>query len=101
MILGTGFVKGFAVILALGVLLSLFTAVVLVHTWLRFVVGNWAEGHKAILVAPKAPPEDGGEAGEKHVESVIKKEIKNTESAIKNEGKVKTVKKKKSKHRKR
>ncbi len=100
MILGTGFVKGFAVILALGVLLSLFTAVVLVHTWLRFVVGNWAEGHKAILVAPKAPPEDG-EAGEKHVESVIKKEIKNTEPAIKNEGKVKTVKKKKSKHRKR
>ncbi|NTW14954.1 MAG: protein translocase subunit SecD [Candidatus Moranbacteria bacterium] len=51
--LGTGFVKGFAVILALGVLLSLFTAVVLVHTWLRFVVGAWAETRKAILVIPK------------------------------------------------
>jgi protein-export membrane protein SecD len=100
MILGTGFVKGFAVILALGVLLSLFTAVVLVHTWLRFVVGDWAEGHKAILVAPKAPPEDAEEGG-KHVESVIKKEIKNTESGIRNEEKIRTTKKKKTKHKKR
>ncbi|NTW13622.1 MAG: protein translocase subunit SecD [Candidatus Moranbacteria bacterium] len=55
--LGTGFVKGFAVILALGVLLSLFTAVVLVHTWLRFVVGDWAEDRKMLLVAPKKAPE--------------------------------------------
>ncbi|NTW29942.1 MAG: protein translocase subunit SecD, partial [Candidatus Moranbacteria bacterium] len=93
MILGTGFVKGFAVILALGVLLSLFTAVALVHTWLRFVVGDWAEGHKAILVAPKAPPEDEETRG-KHAESVIKKEIKNTE-------KIQMTKKKKEKHKKR
>ncbi len=86
MVLGTGFVKGFAVILALGVLLSLFTAVVLVHTWLRFVVGDWAEGRKGLLVAPKAPPEDE-KADMKHAESTIKKEIKNTESGIKNESK--------------
>ncbi len=51
--LGTGFVKGFAIILALGVLLSLFTAVVLVRSWLRFVVGEWAEKRTWLLVAPK------------------------------------------------
>lgn len=52
-LMGTGFVKGFAVILSLGVLLSLFTAVVLVQAWLRFVVGDWAEKRPWILVAPK------------------------------------------------
>jgi len=88
-ILGTGFVKGFAVILALGVLLSLFTAVVLVHTWLRFVVGDWAEGHKTLLVAPKRAPE--AEEGES----------RNIESGIKNGKKDPPVKKKKSKHKKR
>lgn len=55
MIMGTGFVKGFAVILGLGVLLSLFTAVVLVRNFLRFVVGDWAEKHPGWLVAPKHP----------------------------------------------
>ncbi len=53
MIMGTGFVKGFAVILALGVLLSLFTAVVLVRNFLRFVVSDWAEKRPWLLVAPK------------------------------------------------
>ena len=75
MALGTGFVKGFAVILAIGVLLSLFTAVVLVHTWLRFVVGDWAEGHKSLLVAPKAAPEsivdEKKESAPRHIESEI------------------------------
>lgn len=52
-LMGTGFVKGFAVILALGVLLSLFTAVVLVRVWLRFVVSDWAEKRPWLLVAPK------------------------------------------------
>jgi protein-export membrane protein SecD len=78
MILGTGFVKGFAVILALGVLLSLFTAVVLVHTWLRFVVGDWAENHKALLVAPKPAPEEENEKSN-HSESGIKMEKKTHE----------------------
>ncbi len=51
--LGTGFVKGFAIILAIGVLLSLFTAVVLVRVSARFLVGEWAEGREWILVSPK------------------------------------------------
>lgn len=55
---GTGFVKGFAVILSLGVLLSLFTAIVLVHAWLRFVVGDWAERMDWLLVIPKRLGED-------------------------------------------
>lgn len=58
MLMGTGFVKGFAVILSLGVLLSLFTAVVLVRVWLRFVVGEWAENRAWLLVAPKKLLED-------------------------------------------
>lgn len=55
---GTGFVKGFAIILALGVLLSLFTAIVLVHAWLRFVVGDWAERMNWLLVIPKKLAEE-------------------------------------------
>ncbi|HWQ60413.1 MAG TPA: protein translocase subunit SecD [Candidatus Fimivivens sp.] len=91
--LGTGFVKGFAVILALGVLLSLFTAVVLVHTWLRFVVGDWAENHKTLLIAPKKAPPEGMRSG-------------NKESGIRNDeqegdDKKPAQRKKKSKHKKR
>lgn len=58
--LGTGFVKGFAVILSLGVLLSLFTAVVLVRIIIRFLThvgGDWMESHPQLLVAPKKPLE--------------------------------------------
>jgi protein-export membrane protein SecD len=51
--LGTGFVKGFAIILALGVLLSLFTAVVLVRIIVTFFTGDWMERHPSILVSPK------------------------------------------------
>lgn len=57
MMTGTGFVKGFAVILALGVLVSLFTAVVLVRTLLRFLITDWFERHPAILVTPKKSQE--------------------------------------------
>ncbi|MDO8566224.1 MAG: protein translocase subunit SecD [Candidatus Moranbacteria bacterium] len=53
MAFGTGFVKGFAVILALGVLLSLFTAVVLVRVSVMFVAGDWMERHPKLLVSPK------------------------------------------------
>jgi protein-export membrane protein SecD len=63
--LGTGFVKGFAVILMLGVIFSLFTAIVLVRTMLRFVLGEWAE-KRLWLIAPKrklpAVSEDGLDA---------------------------------------
>ncbi|MEP7162926.1 MAG: protein translocase subunit SecD [Candidatus Moraniibacteriota bacterium] len=50
---GTGFVKGFAIILALGVLLSLFTAVVLVRISVDFLVGEWAEKRPWLLSSPK------------------------------------------------
>lgn len=54
---GTGFVKGFAIILGLGVLLSLFTAVVLVRTTTTFIAGDWMERHPNILVSHKKPLE--------------------------------------------
>jgi len=41
--MGTGFVKGFAVILILGVLVSMFTAVVLVRVIIHFIAGKWLE----------------------------------------------------------
>jgi preprotein translocase subunit SecD len=41
--MGTGFVKGFAVTLVVGVLVSMFTAVVITRTILRFVMGEWIE----------------------------------------------------------
>ncbi|HRZ95600.1 MAG TPA: protein translocase subunit SecD [Candidatus Moranbacteria bacterium] len=41
--LGTGFVKGFAVTLLIGVLVSMFTAVVITRTILRFIIGDWLE----------------------------------------------------------
>jgi protein-export membrane protein SecD len=48
---GTGFVKGFAVTLLLGVLVSMFTAIVLVRTILTAVVGNWAEEKESLIIA--------------------------------------------------
>jgi protein-export membrane protein SecD len=51
--MGTGFVKGFALILALGVLLSLFTAVVLVRIMVDFLFAEWMERHPWILVTSK------------------------------------------------
>ncbi len=50
---GTGFVKGFAIILALGVLLSLFTAVVLVRITTVFLTASWMEKYPQFLVSPK------------------------------------------------
>ncbi|MFA6160538.1 MAG: protein translocase subunit SecD [Parcubacteria group bacterium] len=41
--MGTGFVKGFAVTLIIGVIVSMFTAVVITRTILRFVMGKWLE----------------------------------------------------------
>jgi len=41
--MGTGFVKGFAVTLIIGVLLSLFTAITITRTLLKFLVGEWIE----------------------------------------------------------
>jgi len=47
---GTSFVKGFALILVIGVLMSMFTAIVLVRNALRFLVGEWAEKRPWLLV---------------------------------------------------
>jgi len=41
--MGTGFIKGFAVILVIGVLFSMFTAIVIVKIILNFVAGKWLE----------------------------------------------------------
>lgn len=48
--IGTGFVKGFAITLTIGVLLSMFTAVVLVRVALRFIIGHWVEKRPWILL---------------------------------------------------
>lgn len=47
---GTSFVKGFALILVIGVLVSMFTAIVLVRNILRFSAGEWAEKRPYLLV---------------------------------------------------
>jgi protein-export membrane protein SecD len=41
--MGTGFVKGFAVTLLIGVLVSMFTAVMITKTILNFILGEWIE----------------------------------------------------------
>jgi protein-export membrane protein SecD len=40
---GTGFVKGFAISLVVGVFISMFSAIVVVRTILRFTIRTWAE----------------------------------------------------------
>jgi protein-export membrane protein SecD len=42
---GTGFVKGFALTLILGVLVSMFTAVTISRTLLKVIIGHWVEKH--------------------------------------------------------
>ncbi len=50
--MGAGFVKGFAVTLVIGVLVSMFTAVVITRTLLKFFVGEWLED-KLYLIGVK------------------------------------------------
>jgi preprotein translocase subunit SecD len=42
--MGTGFVKGFAASLFIGVVVSMFTAVVITRTMLKFIIGDWIHG---------------------------------------------------------
>jgi len=51
--IGTGFVKGFALILVLGVIVSMFTAIVIVRIVLDFVMGDWIEKRPYLLIGSK------------------------------------------------
>lgn len=51
--LGTGFVKGFAFVLLLGVVFSMFTAVMLTRTMLRYLGGDWLS-RRLFLIAPSS-----------------------------------------------
>lgn len=51
--MGTGFVKGFAVTFIIGVLASMFTAVVITRTILRFILGSWIENRMWLVGAKK------------------------------------------------
>lgn len=47
---GMGFIKGFALILALGVIFSMFTAIVITRLLMRVVLFRWFENHKRIVL---------------------------------------------------
>ena len=49
-IFGSGFVQGFALILVLGVLLSMFTAIVITRILMRLLENRWLEKHKRLVV---------------------------------------------------
>jgi preprotein translocase subunit SecD len=50
MILGTGFIKGFAITLLLGILVSMFTAIVITRLILQFVLVERMEKYKWMFV---------------------------------------------------
>lgn len=51
--MGTGFVKGFAVILTIGVVLSMFTAIVIVKIILQFIIGDWIANKLWLVIRKK------------------------------------------------
>ena len=57
---GTGFVKGFAITLLLGVLVSMFTAIVITRTILTAIIGQWAE-EKRRWIIPNSKNEDSSD----------------------------------------
>lgn len=67
---GTGFVKGFAVTLLLGVLVSMFTAIVLVRTILTMVIGEWAEEKKGWIIADRKSKVSGDKLVENQISRV-------------------------------
>lgn len=50
MTFGSGFIKGFAITLAIGVLLSMFTAIVITKVLLRVVLCDWFEKRKFLVI---------------------------------------------------
>jgi len=63
---GTSMIRGFALTLALGVLVSMFTAIVVTHTFLRALVGlgvvrhPWLFGVGTVATGREAPPRGAG-----------------------------------------
>ena len=49
-VFGTGFIQGFALTLTIGVLMSMFTAIVISRILLRTILSGWAEKHKAFIL---------------------------------------------------
>lgn len=49
-IFGTGFIKGFAITLILGILLSMFTAVVISRLILELIFVNWFNEHRSLVI---------------------------------------------------
>lgn len=57
MVMSTSFVKGFAVMLIIGVLMSMFTAISITRTMLRFIIGDWV-ADKLWLIGVKIKKEN-------------------------------------------
>ena len=53
MMMGTGFVKGFALILIVGVLISMFTAIVITKIIVRFTSGAWLDKRRWLIMSNK------------------------------------------------
>ncbi len=47
---GSGFVQGFATVLVLGIILSMFTAIVITKIFLNLLTNNWFNKHKAVFL---------------------------------------------------
>lgn len=52
--MGTGFVRGFAAALGIGVMVSMFTAVVITRTMLKFIISDWIHGRTWLVGVRKS-----------------------------------------------
>lgn len=57
-LMGTGFVKGFAASLFIGVVVSMFTAVVITRTMLKFIISDWIHGRTWLVGVKKSDVSD-------------------------------------------
>jgi protein-export membrane protein SecD len=57
-LMGTGFVKGFAASLFIGVLVSMFTAIVITRTMLKFIISDWIHGRTWMVGVRKSDISD-------------------------------------------
>jgi len=58
-LMGTGFVKGFAAALFIGVVVSMFTAVVITRTMLKFIISDWIHGRTWMVGVRKKDIKNG------------------------------------------